>query len=96
MAVGAGLHRIQAEPDRWNVVFEASTTVACSVGEVRYVTIAMTQPVRDSLGMRFTYRASLDATDEMPQPWRDRPLIIWKDGKWLVPAEPGREGARDY
>lgn len=95
MAVEAGVHHVQVVPDRRMVEFEVSTTVNCPVGDVRYVTIDMTQPVRGALGMRWSYLVGLDTTGEMPPLLRDRPLVIWKDGTWLVPAEPGRGGALD-
>jgi hypothetical protein len=52
----------------------ASTQVRCAAGELSYALID--DPIRLSA--------------DMPGTFREQPMLIWRDGQWLVPQEPGR------
>ena len=52
----------------------ANTRFQCVAGELSYALID--DPIRLSA--------------EMPGTFREQPMLIWRDGQWLVPQEPGR------
>jgi hypothetical protein len=60
-------------------------------GETRFIALELSPD--DTKGVTVWRRhlfATLTVSAEMPAALRSQPLLIWGNGQWLVPQEPGR------
>jgi hypothetical protein len=87
IALVPGAHRIVVVPPKM-ATLEAATELRCAAGEVLFAAI----DVRRAEGMRWKMplEGEIRISRGMPESLQERPLVIWRDGAWLVPAEPGR------
>ena len=60
----------------------ASSQVDCAAGEVVY--LSLPDPDTADAGNEFA------VSREIPEAFQPQTLLIWRDGQWLVPQEPGR------
>lgn len=82
-----GEHRLRlVEPEfRRGGKTWADKRFICAAGEVRYVLLLD----NDTSGISDAIKLS----GEMPETFRVQPMLIWREGQWLVPQEP-QDGAR--
>ena len=87
IALKPGAHRIVAVPPKMTTL-EAAADLSCAAGDVVFATV----DVRRAEGIRWkrSLEGEIRISKVMPESLLDRPLVIWRDGVWLVPAEPGR------
>jgi hypothetical protein len=84
-----GRHRIDATGT--DAKFSAATEVECGAGDRHYVSLGLEHDETASgYGSRKNLDARFDVSDELPEALREQRLLIWADGQWLVPQEPGR------
>ena len=84
-----GRHRIDATGT--DAKFSAATEVECGAGDQHYVSLGLEHDETASgYGSRKNLDARFDVSDELPEALREQRLLIWADGQWLVPQEPGR------
>lgn len=84
-----GHHRIDAEGT--SAKFSTATEFECGAGELRFVGLGLEhEETAKGYGALKQFDARLDVSDEMPAAMRDQRLLVWIDGEWLVPQEPGR------
>lgn len=99
--VTAGEHRIEAVPARSRVTVPGATQVTCAAGQTRFIAVELTHNASKDAGAGQGLRlatsarrqhliATLAISAEMPEVLTGSPLLIWRDGQWLVPQEPGR------
>lgn len=85
----AGEHSIEATPALFRVSFTGVTKFMCPAGETRFIALELSPD--DTKGVT-VWRQHLFATftvsAEIPEALRSQPLLIWRDGQWLVPQEP--------
>lgn len=86
--VSAGPHRIEISPMGSHDKFQAMSDIVCSAGETIYGMIRLEYEQRAWFSEK--WRATITVSREMPEAFRDRRLLIWGNGKWLLPQEPGR------
>jgi hypothetical protein len=84
---GAGHHRVQITPAGIGSKFEAATEFSCTAGETLYGLIELEVEKIKFLGKEFS--AAINVSTEIPEAFRDRGLLVWGEGQWLVPQEPG-------
>jgi hypothetical protein len=78
-----GLHRIDFKSTKFGVSFHVNTSFSCAAGETQYVALHTNLPgPRDA--------ATVVVSPDMPQAFREQSMLIFRDGKWLVAAEPGK------
>jgi hypothetical protein len=82
-----GAHRIVVVPPKM-ATLEAATELRCSPGEVLFAAIDVRRA--DRMGWKMPLEGEIRISRGMPESLQDRPFVIWRDGAWLVPAEPGR------
>jgi len=87
IALVPGAHRIVVVPPKM-ATLEAATELRCAPGDVLFAAI----DVRRADGMRWKMplEGEIRISKGMPESLQERPFVIWRDGAWLVPAEPGR------
>jgi hypothetical protein len=86
-----GEHRIVAEPALVRVAFTGSTRFNCPAAETRFIALGFSpDDTQGPTKWRRHLFANFDVSAEMPETLRGLPLVIWANGKWLVPQEPGR------
>jgi hypothetical protein len=91
LRVMPGDHRIGVGPTRWDMAFEAETPFSCAAGESLYVLIDFaSSEVTVPGGFRRKLPATVTISREMPEAFRDQGMLIYANGTWLVPQEPGR------
>ena len=80
----AGDHHLQVFARRFmsRDAVMASGETRCEAGEAQYV-------IPSDYGVHGT-NEPIRVTRDMPETFRDEPLLVWCDGTWLVPAEPGK------
>lgn len=88
IALAPGAHRIVVVPPRY-ATLEAATELRCAAGEVLFARIDV-RLKDDRLRWKAPLEGDIRISREMPESLQDQPLVIWRDGVWLVPAEPGR------
>lgn len=87
----AGEHSIEATPALVRVSFTGATKFMCPAGETRFIALELSPD--DTKGVTVWRRhlfATFTVSAEMPAALRSQPLLIWGNGHWLVPQEPGR------
>lgn len=86
-----GPHRLDVPPNPLNT-FQASTEFSCAAGDLVYATIETHEMHESGDGRRIHWKAqlqgSISAAPERPEQFRETPMLIWRDGTWLVPQEP--------
>lgn len=87
ISLAPGAHRIVVVPPKY-ATLEASTELHCAAGEVLFAAIDVGRA--DRMRWKIPLEGEIKVSKGMPESLQDRPLVIWRDGTWLVPAEPGR------
>lgn len=88
----AGSHRLEIPPGTWDTL-RASAEFSCAAGQVSYAAFEF-WPVNDlvdgrpRMHLRVPLEGSISVLQEMPEQFAEQPLLIWRDGVWLVPQEP--------
>lgn len=87
--VGSGTHRIGIFPATAHLAFQATSEFECLAGEMLYglIRLEFGQPAK---WFSAKWNASVAVSPEMPEAFRNRRLLIWGNGRWLVPGEPGQ------
>jgi len=84
-----GKHRVEATPAQ-GVEFSATVTeFICAAGEAQHIALRLEldrRPMRFRLKRHFA--AAFEISPQMPEAFRESPLLIWLNGQWLVPQEP--------
>ena len=85
-----GLHTLRFTSGRWACSFETGKQISCAPGKSSCVNVALTMGPR-ATGWQFkqAYSADLTVSDQPLDPDCDYGLIIYANGRWLVPQEPG-------
>jgi hypothetical protein len=86
IALAPGAHRIVVMPPRY-ATLEAATELRCAAGEVLFAVIDVRR--LDRMRWKIPLEGEITVSRGVPESLQDRPLVIWHDGAWLVPAEPG-------
>lgn len=88
--LASGEHEITAAPSHFSASFAAEARFECPAGETRYVALELSpDETQGALALRSKYLAKLRVSALMPDSLRDRPLLLWANGRWRVEAEPG-------
>ena len=87
ISLAPGVHRIVVVPPKYTTL-EAATELRCAAGEVLFAAIDVRRS--DRMRWKMPLEGEIRISREMPESLQDQPLVIWRDGVWLVPAEPGR------
>ena len=89
--LAAGEHSITASPALNRVSFAGATTFTCPAGETRFMALELSPD--DTKGVTVFRRhlfATFAVSVEVPEVLAAQRFMIWRDGEWLVPQEPGR------
>jgi hypothetical protein len=86
--VKPGLHRVVFKSIKFGVSFDVNASLSCAAGETRYVALDTGLPGPPGASMRHPH-ATVAVSPDMPQAFREQSMLIFREGKWLVPAEPG-------
>jgi len=87
IALAPGAHRIVLVPPK-DATLEAATELRCAAGEVLFAAIDVRRT--DRLRWKMPLEGEIRISRGMPESLQDQPFVIWRDGVWLVPSEPGR------
>ena len=82
-----GAHRIVVAPPKM-ATLEAATALSCAAGDVLFAAIDVRRV--DEMRWKTPLEGEITISRGMPASLRDLPFVIWRDGVWLVPTEPGR------
>jgi hypothetical protein len=85
IALAPGAHRIAVVPPKY-ATLEAATELRCAAGEVLFAAIDVRR--EDRMRWKMALEGEISVSSGMPESLQDRPFVIWRDGAWLVPAEP--------
>lgn len=85
-----GGHRLDVVPPHWYLSFAASVELSCRAGETSYAMIDFRsdEPPASS-GLKRKLPVRVTASADMPAEFREHALVVYADGQWLVPQEPG-------
>jgi hypothetical protein len=91
LTLAPGSHRIAVPPSMYHTL-EVDEPFSCAAGERSYAAIQVRPPSGSKAEQgEFHWRRPLEGaitvSGEMPEPFRDQPLLIWQDGTWLVPHD---------
>jgi len=94
LSLTPGPHRLEIPPNPYNT-FHAFTEFSCAAGELVYATIETHEMDVSADGRRRIHwkaqlAGSIGLSRDRPELFREQPMLIWADGTWLVPQEPGR------
>ncbi len=89
-----GSHTLEASGGHWNrgqlagrLSGGASLQVSCRPGEILYVVIDVFPKQETERGAK-DFQWKIDSRTDMPPFFKDRPLAIYRGGKWLADPEP--------
>jgi len=87
-----GEHRVDIEPIRRSYAFDASARFACEAGESVFALIDIRDPETPVTGFTWKrpFAASITISRDRPEAFGAQTLLIWRDGRWLVPEEPSQ------
>ena len=70
---------------------DAHAPFSCAAGEERYAAIQIvTEAYQKAEHTRYRHLREITVTAEEPLLLAAQPLMVWREGQWLVPQEPGR------
>lgn len=81
--VPPGTHELRLTPQSALVDYEASTNFTCVAGQTMYGLLDL-QPDEEKGFLRVRLVGSLRVTDDMPEAFAGRRLMLWHGGRWLV------------
>jgi hypothetical protein len=87
LQLAPGIHRIDI-PRKSFSTFEATTEFTCGAGDLRFAAIGTKPNEQRSSGLNLEMDALISVSGEMPEPFCNQPLLIWRNGNWLAPMEP--------
>jgi hypothetical protein len=87
--VSPGPHRFEISPAITHLKFQAASECDCAAGEIQYGLIRR-EPGQPAAWFSATWSANVTVSAEMPETFRERRLLIWGNGRWLVATEPGQ------
>jgi len=84
-----GQHRMEIPPNP-HTTLEASTEFSCAAGELVYAAIEIESSDKSQAWRHWKTQVhgSINVSAQMPKEFREQPMLIWRDDRWLVPAEP--------
>lgn len=86
-----GRHRVEATPGRGAHFSAEATELTCAAGEVHYVGLRLKRDDYPSAFRPYPHStATFEVSPQMPEAFRESPMLIWLNGQWLVEAEPGQ------
>ena len=91
VSLSPGKHRVEAAPASRVELSAAAAEFTCATGEVLYVALRLEIDQRpEKFRFKRLYAAAFEVSPQMPEAFRESPLLIWLNGQWLVPQELGR------
>jgi hypothetical protein len=81
-----GRHRLEIPPNALTTL-EASAEFGCAAGDIVYAAIEI-EPGDTSQAWKHwktQLAGSIAVSAQMPGPFREQPMLIWRDGQWLAP-----------
>jgi hypothetical protein len=80
-------HRLEIPPNP-HTTLEASAEFSCGAGDLVYAVIEIESgDKRDAWRHWKTQeRGTISVSRQMPDVFRDQPMLVWRDGQWLVPV----------
>ena len=86
-----GHHRLEI-PQNPHTTLEASAEFICRAGDRLYAAIEIESGDTSQAWRHWKTQVhgTLHVTAEMPEAFREQPMLIWRAGEWLVPQELGR------
>ena len=91
MEIAPGQHSVEVASISSEAKFSAATELVCGAGDRRYVALRLKHDdAATGYGSSRKFVGQLEVSGEMPEEFQDRGLLIWGNGRWLVPAEPGQ------
>lgn len=91
LTLAPGSHRLEVPSSMYHAL-ELAVPFSCAAGELTYAAIEIRPPGGSKAEQgEFHWRRPLEGaitlSGQMPEPFRDQPLMIWRDGTWLVPHD---------
>lgn len=90
--VDAGHHTVRYSSSRHSLDFQGSQPFDCRAGVVTYLPLEFEFQSQSSamLGLynRSHYAVRITPTEQMPAGFAGQPLVLYLNGRWLVPKEP--------
>jgi len=91
MEIAPGKHSVEVASISSEAKLSAATELVCGAGDRRYVALRLKHDdAATGYGSSRKFVGQLEVSGEMPEEFQDRGLLIWGNGRWLVPAEPGQ------
>ena len=81
--VEPGTHDLRLTPVSGRVEYEAVARFTCRAGETKYALLDL-QPHEERGFLTVRLLGSLVVSDTIPEPFVERRLVVWHDGRWLV------------
>jgi hypothetical protein len=80
-----GQHRLEIPPNP-HTTLEASTEFGCGAGDLLYAVIEIESGDKREAWRHWKtqVRGSISVSRQMPDVFRDQPMLIWRAGEWLV------------
>ena len=90
VALVPGEHRIDVRRmSRFAPKHDAHATFSCAAGEERHAAIRIARDAyQKAEHTRYRLQGDVTVTAQEPPLLAEQPLMIWRDGQWLVPQEP--------
>ncbi len=84
-----GRHRLEIPPNVLTTL-EASAEFSCAAGDLLYAAIEIESGDASQAWKHWKAQVhgSIDVSAQSPETFREQPMLIWRDGQWLVPQEP--------
>ena len=91
LTVRPGEHRLEIPPNALTIL-KASAEFSCAAGDLLYAAIEIESGDASQAWkhLKAQVHGSIDVSVQRPETFRELPMLIWRDGQWLVPQEPGR------
>ena len=90
-----GQHRLAIPPSALTTL-EASTEFSCTAGDLLYAAIEIQSGDASQAWKHWKAQVhgAIDVSAQMPEAFREQPMLIWRDGQWLAPQE-SYDGAQE-
>jgi hypothetical protein len=86
LTLSPGQHRLEIPPNP-HTTLEASVGFNCGAGELLYAVVEIESGDTSQAWRHWKtqVRGSIHVSAEMPEAFREQPMLIWRAGEWLLP-----------
>lgn len=96
LQVTAGKHDLRFTADDTFCALETRIQLSCAAGETQFANVTIAKgPPKGTWDIKQKYSAEVSLSRDKPESLRDQGLLVYMNGRWLLPQEPNPQNVAD-